>query len=255
MKLHSRAYGDGGPPLVILHGLFGSSDNWHPISTKLGAKHKVFALDLRNHGHSPHSEEVNYEAMAADVREFLTDQGLERVSLIGHSLGGKVAMQFTLTWPEHTDKLVVADMAPRAYPPHHDYIFKVLLSLDLASFKTRPEIDRALEPRIPETSVRQFLLKSLMRDSNGDFAWRLNLPALYRHYTGISAALPINWSCDCPALFLKGEHSDYIRPEDEPLIRQLFPRALIRTLDGAGHWLHADVPETFFRNVQEFLGG
>jgi len=254
MKLHFRAYG-AGPPVMILHGLFGSSDNWHSISTKLGAQYKVFAVDLRNHGQSPRSDEISYGAMAADLGELINDQSVDRISIIGHSLGGKVAMQFALSWPEQVEKLVVVDMAPRSYPPHHDYIFKALLTLDLASFKTRQEIDRAIAAQIPQATVRQFLLKSLQRDQSGAFYWRINLPALYNHYAGLSAALPTNKTCNRPALFLKGEKSDYIRSEDEPMIRELFPQAEIRMLPGAGHWLHADVPESFFRNVQEFIRG
>jgi esterase len=254
MRLHFRTYG-AGEPVVIVHGLFGSLDNWHSINTKLGASHKVFAVDLRNHGQSPHSNEMSYASMAQDLRELMHEQRLDRISIMGHSLGGKVAMQFALSWPQQLDKLIVADIAPRAYPPHHDYIFDALLPLEMASFKTRQEIDQALVAKIPPAAVRQFLLKSLQRDEAGGFRWRLNLPVLHDHYAELSAALPMDKSCERPALFLKGEKSDYIQSADESLICRLFPRAIIRTLAGAGHWLHADVPETFFRTVQEFLRG
>jgi esterase len=254
MKLHFRRYGVG-EAVIILHGLFGSLDNWHSISARLGAGWQVYAVDLRNHGRSPHISEMSYPAMAEDVRELLEDQQLRSASLIGHSIGGKVAMQFALSHPRRLEKLVVADIAPRAYPPHHQYIFRALLSLDVAGFKARSEIERALAQEIPDLALRQFLLKSLERDESGNWRWRLNLPALHAHYAELCADLPSDKSCDRPALFLRGSQSDYIRPEDEHRIRQLFTKTSIRTLPGAGHWLHAEVPESFLRNVQEFLRG
>jgi esterase len=252
MTLHFRTYGSG-EPVIVLHGLFGSLDNWHTISMRLSDRRQVYAVDLRNHGRSPHTPEMSYAAMAEDVRELLDDQQLETASLIGHSIGGKVAMQFGLSYPGRLEKLVVADIAPRAYPPHHEYIFRALLRLDPATFKARSEIERALASEIPDLALRQFLLKSLERDESGAFRWRLNLPALHAHYAELCADLPSDQTCDRPALFLRGSESDYVRPQDEQRIRQLFPSASIQTLPGAGHWLHADVPEGFFRIVQEFL--
>jgi esterase len=252
MKLHFEVYG-AGQPLFILHGLFGSLENWHSISTKLSETFRVYAVDLRNHGRSPHSPEMNYSVMAGDLKELIQGEALDRVSLMGHSLGGKVAMQFSLSFPDRVEKLIVVDMAPRAYPPHHDEIFKAMLGLDLNLFQSRQEIEAALAPAIPDLAVRRFLLKSLKRDPNGGFHWQLNLPALHDQYAQLNRALATDRSCDRPALFLRAEKSDYIRDTDEPLICRLFPRAQIRIVQGADHWMHADVPETFLRNVQEFL--
>ena len=177
------------------------------------------------------------------------------VSLVGHSIGGKVAMQYALCYADLLDRLVVVDIAPKAYRPHQEPIFDALSKLDLTAFRTRQEIEAALATQIPDLAVRRFLLKSLERESKGGFRWRLNLPALRQHYPDLLGGLPVDRSCDRPALFLRGERSDYIEAEDEPLIRSLFPRAEIRTLAHAGHWVHADVPEDFVRNVQDFLRG
>ncbi len=252
MKLHFREYGTGSSA-IILHGLFGSLDNWHSISVKLSPMFRVYAVDLRNHGKSPHNPEMSYSLMADDMKEFVSSAGLERVSLLGHSIGGKVVMQFSLTYPNLVEKLVVADIAPRAYRPHHEYIFRALLSLDLAAYTARKQIEAALAPEIPDLALRQFLLKNVTRNANGAFEWQLNLPALHENYAKLLAALSVDRTCDRPALFVRGEKSDYIQSQDEPLIYRLFPQAKIRTLANAGHWLHADVPETFVRIVQEFL--
>jgi len=252
MKLHSKVLGSG-RPVLILHGLFGSLDNWHSIGARLAESFRVYGVDLRNHGRSPHSPEMNYPLMAEDLRELISAGNLEKVSLIGHSMGGKVAMQFALSFQEQVEKLVVVDIAPRAYPPSHETIFKALLSLNLAQFKTRQQIQEALAADIPDVAVRQFLLKNLSRQAGGGFFWQNNLSAIHENYSHLIAGVEPGKTCDRPALFLRGEKSDYIRAEDEPLIRQLFPRAEVRTLVGADHWVHADVPETFLRNVQEFL--
>ena len=254
VKLNFKMYGSG-QPVLILHGLFGSLDNWHSIGVRLAQTFRIYAVNLRNHGRSPHSPQINYELMAEDLREMLADQGLESVSLIGHSLGGKTAMQFALMWPDLVTKLVVADIAPRAYPPTHEPVFQALLSLDLSSFRTRNEIEQELAAAIPDLAVRRFLLKNLARDLAGGFHWQMNLPGLHENYGRLIAALESEKACEKPALFLRGEKSDYIQKEDETMILRLFPRAEIRTLENADHWLHADVPETFLRNVQEFFNG
>ena len=253
MQLHFQAYGHGAP-LLILHGLFGSLQNWQTISRRLSEHFQVFALDQRNHGASPHSSEMNYQVMAEDVLEFLDSQHLEHASLLGHSMGGKTAMMFSLLYPQRVDKLICADIAPKAYPPHHSQILEALIALNLPSFQNRGEVDAALEPAIPEKAVRQFLLKNLAHDPNSGFSWRPNLHAINENYSRLNEALPADRSCDRPALFLRGQGSDYILDSDWPLIQRIFPRARLVTIPAAGHWLHADAPEPFLRAVLEFMG-
>jgi pimeloyl-ACP methyl ester carboxylesterase len=252
MRLNFREYGQG-EPLVILHGLFGSLDNWHFISTRLSEHFRVFALDLRNHGHSPHDDAMNYSVMSEDLLEFMRKHSLPDANVLGHSMGGKVAMQFALANPSRVRKLIIADMAPRAYAPTHENIFNALLALDLKRFQTRQQFDEALAPAIPDFAVRRFLLKSLSRDANGNFAWKFNLAALHKNYPTLNAALKMERPFEQPALFVRGEKSSYIRDEDFALIRDFFPSARIETILGASHWLHAEAPENFLSIVKNFL--
>jgi esterase len=252
MRLHFREYGQG-TPLIILHGLFGSSDNWVTMSQKLSAHFHVFALDQRNHGQSPHSAAMNYDVMAADLSEFMQEHAIERALLLGHSMGGKTAMQFAMLHPEKVERLVVGDIAPRRYPPTHDLIFEALLGLDLTSFHERHEVDKALAANLPDLAVRRFLLKNLARDSKENFHWRFNLSALHQNYSSLNAAIESYRPFDKPVLFIRGGNSDYICEGDLPSIRHLFPRAEISEIPGAGHWVHAEAPEIFFRRVNEFF--
>jgi pimeloyl-ACP methyl ester carboxylesterase len=252
MQLHFQSYGKGAP-LIILHGLFGSLENWHSISRNLAADFQVLAVDQRNHGRSPHASEMSYQLMAEDLQELLAAQQLGSVNLLGHSMGGKTAMVFSLTHPDLVNKLVVVDMAPRTYPPQHLEILKALLSLDLRSFKSRAEIESELAPSIPDLATRQFLLKNLKRDSTGGFSWQMNLAAINANYDCLNEAISSQRSFDKPALFIRGERSHYILDEDMPPIRKLFPRTKFCQIPGAGHWVHADKPEPFLRKVREFL--
>jgi esterase len=252
MQLHFQTYGTGFP-VVILHGLFGSLDNWQTISRRLGEYFQVVAVDLRNHGRSPHSDVFNYEVMAEDLRELMQTQGLARVHLLGHSMGGKTAMEFAMRFPESADKLIVTDIAPKVYPPSHIPIFKALLALDLSSFHDRQEISNALAPAIPEPAVRQFLLKNLTRDDSGAFKWKLNLPAIYHNYDRLNQGLENGRTFAGPVLFIKGSRSEYIEDKDEPTIKALFPEAEITTIPESGHWVHADAPEQFLKAASDFL--
>lgn len=252
MRLHFKAYG-GGEPLVLLHGLFGSSDNWLGVLPKLAEKFHVFAVDLRNHGQSPHSAAMSYALMADDLVEFLAERHLPGITVIGHSLGGKVAMQFALSHPDKVQKLVVADMAPRVYEPVHEPILAALLDLDLKSFHTRQEIEEALEPVVPSLVVRRFLLKNLGRDAGGGLYWKMNVPGLAENYSRLGEALTAAAPFEKPALFVRGGRSDYIQAEDEPLIRELFPKAEIQTIAQAAHWVHGDAPDEFVSRVLKFL--
>jgi pimeloyl-ACP methyl ester carboxylesterase len=252
MQLHFQAYG-AGAPLIILHGLFGSLDNWHSMSLQLGEHFHVLAIDQRNHGHSPHSSEMNYAVMAEDVSEFMRAQHIEHARVLGHSMGGKTAMQLALRNPEKVDRLVVVDIAPRAYSPRHGQIFEGALAVDLAMCQNRGDVEHGLVPFIPEKAVRQFLLKNLTRNAVGGLQWKLNLRDIFRNYGRLSEALSNERPFEKPTLFIRGEASKYLRESDWELIRHLFPRAEQRTIAHASHWVHADVPQAFLQAVLDFL--
>jgi esterase len=252
VRLNFQTEGTGFP-LLIVHGLFGSLDNWAGVTRRLAAASRVFALDLRNHGRSPHSDDFSYELMAADLIEFLDDQNLEHADVLGHSMGGKVAMLLALRNPHRVRRLIVADMAPRAYAPAHLEILAALRALNLSSANHRGELDAALAPAMPDTAVRQFLLKNVGRDHQGRFRWKLNLEAINNHYHRLNQAIESNRPFPGPSLFLRGGRSDYVLDGDLGSIRRLFPNARLVTLPEAGHWIHADAPVDFLRAVEAFL--
>lgn len=269
MKLFSRISGSG-IPLVILHGLYGSSDNWLSIIRQLEPFAQIHALDARNHGQSPHTSEHNYPAMGIDIHEYFTDNQIDKAILLGHSMGGKAAMYFSLQWPEKVHKLIVADISPRTYAipeqahsPEisHKKILETLISLNVEQAGSRAEIDAKLAAHIPIEKIRMFLLKNLRRNPNrclgeaGCFEWQINLKALYSELERIMEGfelLPVD-ACQIPTLFLRGDQSPYISESDLPLIKKLFPVSNITTLHGAGHWLHADKPELFVSEVIRFI--
>lgn len=253
MKLAYREIGEG-EPLIILHGLFGSSDNWLSIARELESRFKVYLVDQRNHGDSPHSDEFTYAAMAADIKEFVEEHALEKPVLMGHSMGGKTAMTFAVTYPELLKKLVVVDIAPRYYPVHHDRILEGLQSIDVDNLQSRREADKALAEYVPELGVRQFLLKNLGRSSEGGYEWKINLPVISEQIENVGEALGEEGRFEKPVLFINGEKSDYInRERDEPLIQQIFPQAKIETIAGAGHWVHAEKPAAVVEKVRTFI--
>ena len=252
MQLHFKQLGHG-EPLVLLHGLFGQSDNWFGVAPKLAEKFHVFIPDLRNHGQSPHHAKMDYPLMAADVEKFFMAQKIESACVIGHSMGGKVAMQFALNFPVRVKKLVVVDMALRAYARTHDQIFTALLALDLDSFQTRQQIEDALAPEILSLNLRRFLLKNLGRDEREKFVWKMNLRGVAENYSHLGEVLSPQNHFEKSALFIRGGKSDYISAADEVEIRQQFPAAQIQTIAVANHWVHADAPEEFVRLVLDFL--
>jgi pimeloyl-ACP methyl ester carboxylesterase len=252
MKLNHQVVGSG-PPLLILHGLLGSLDNWMPVAQELAAHFQVFRLDLRNHGRSPHAAEFNYEVMAADLAEFIRDQNLSSVHLLGHSMGGKVAMRFAQLHPDAVTKLVVVDMSPREYPPRYDGLLDAMLALDLSTFRHRSEVDVALAAAVPDKTIRQFLLKNLDRDAAGLLFWKPNLAAIRANYHRVREALPTTPPFPGPTLFVRGGVSDYISSADFGLIHQMFPNAEMQTIASAGHWVHAEAPAEFPRIVSRFL--
>jgi esterase len=255
LLLEAAEYG-AGPPLAILHGLFGSGRNWTSIAKRLGAHNRVIALDLRNHGASPWAETMAYAEMAEDVRASLSALGQRRFALLGHSMGGKVAMLAALRAPEVIERLVIADIAPVAYQPQHLRLVAALRALDLAGVRRRAEADARLEEAVPDPAERAFLLQNLVFDG-GAARWRINLDAIEREMPVLVGFPPIppGMIYAGPALFIGGGRSDYLRSEDEPEIRRLFPRARIARIPEAGHWLHAETPRAFLELVEGFLAG
>jgi esterase len=251
MELHARILGDG-PPLVLLHGLFGSNENLGGIARALSDRWTVYGLDLRNHGRSPHGRRMDYATLAADVRETLDAHALDRPALLGHSLGGKAAMELALSAPERVERLIVVDIAPVAYDRRHDQELEALHRLDLAAVASRGDADRALAGDVPNAAIRQFLLKNLVRGDEG-FEWRIPLETIHAEYEDIAAAPAAIGPYAGPALFVRGGDSDYVPAEAEPEITKRFPNARIETIPGAAHWVHVDKPEPFLEIVGEFL--
>jgi pimeloyl-ACP methyl ester carboxylesterase len=251
MQLYAREFGQGSP-VIILHGLFGFSDNWQTIAKGLAENHLVVTPDLRNHGRSPHVPTHSYPEMAEDIRAYMEAHWMFSAALIGHSMGGKVAMQLALDHPDMVERLVVVDMEPGQATDNHRDIFKALFELDFSKIKTRTEADEFLVNRIPDLGTRQFLLKNITRLENGDFTWKMNLPVLWKNYASILA--PVTGEVfKKPVLFIRGGKSDYIRDEDIPGIMQLFPQARVITIEGAGHWVHADKPQELLQILKDFL--
>mgnify|MGYP000420874086 CR=1 FL=1 len=251
MKLHYQTSGSG-QALVILHGLFGSSDNWRALAKQLATRAQIITVDLRNHGRSPHSSEQTYELMADDLATLARDLNLSTIDLIGHSVGGKVAMVFSQRYPELLRKLVVVDIAPRAYDDEHSAIFKALLNLDLSLYSTRNELDKELSLSLPNKAVRQFLLMNLSVD-NDELSWRINLPVLYDVYPKLLNKVCEGQQHSAPSCFIRGGRSNYIQEQDIAEIELSFPNSIIVTIPQAGHWVHADAPEPFLNKIIEFF--
>lgn len=252
MRLHYRQYGSG-PSLVLLHGLFGSLNNWHSHARVFAGRSTVYALDQRNHGASPHDSDASYAAMADDLREFMDDHAIADAVVLGHSMGGKTAMEFAGKHPARTRALVVVDMALRSYPPKHDQIFAMLESVDLRAYGQREDVEKAMAPFMQNPGVRQFMLTNIVRDGEGNLRWRMNVPALRAAYSGLAGSLRPSVPFPGPALFVRGALSSYLVPEDMEEIRTVFPAATMVAIPGAGHWVHADAPLLFQKAVLEFL--
>ena len=250
LTLHFREFGEG-KPLVILHGLFGSSDNWQSLAQRFASFYRVFCVDLRNHGRSPWHDDHSYDTMVDDVYALIKEYELSEIILLGHSMGGKVAMQLAQQYPHLLEKLVIADMGIKAYPMHHQHILAGIHALHLDKITSRSEAEETLKLYVENDGIRQFLLKNLYWIEKGKLAWRMNVAVLERAMPNILSALPIG-ECWTPTLFLRGELSNYILPEDFEGIEAAFPDATIETIPHAGHWLHAEQPELFFDAVMGF---
>ncbi len=252
LNLHYKQQGEG-PGLVILHGLFGSLDNWQSISRQLSDRFSIYSLDLRNHGKSPHSELFNYEIMAADVAAFIEHHHLYPVNLIGHSMGGKVLLQLLKEHNRLIRKGMVLDIAPRAYPEVHSQIFHAMLDLDLKKCKSRNDLDQNLSSEIEDPRVRQFILKNVDRNLKGEFEWKLNLNSIHANYMHISAAIHFEMPSTSDIAFVRGSESSYIKDTDQKTILETFPKAQFYTIENAGHWIHADQAEQLMKLICSYF--
>ena len=252
-KLHSRILGEG-RPIIILHGFLGMSDNWRSVGSRYAENgYEVHLVDQRNHGKSFWSDEFNYDVLAEDLLDYIGQQSLEQVILLGHSMGGKTSMQFAANYPDKVEKLMVADIAPKYYPPHHQEIFEALTSVPVQTIQSRVQADEILSQHLSDAGIRQFLLKNLYWIDKGKLAFRFNLEVLKDRMEEVGQALVTENSFDKPTLFLGGGNSDYILEEDLELIHTHFPFAQMTTIDRAGHWLHAENPGQFIQKSLEFI--
>ena len=253
LQLHVERQGQG-TPLLILHGLFGSGQNWKTLAKRALAPHfDVWAVDLRNHGQSPHTDEFTYQAMAGDIIALIEDEAPGPVHLLGHSLGGKVAMHVALLAPHLIAKLIVVDIAPRPYNARHSAILAALTSLDMPKMASRSAIDEALSSQIPNAMVRQFLLKNAQRRPEGGFTWKIHLDAIAANYHRVNETIAGYPARRGPTLFIRGERSTYVLDEDRASIESLFPDAQLVTIEEAGHWIHYESPQPFSEAVLSFL--
>ena len=253
MLLHSNILGEG-KPFVILHGFLGMSDNWKTMGQKFSKNgFQVHLIDQRNHGHSFHSNEFNYEVLVEDLKVYCEANSLKNFVLLGHSMGGKTAMMFATKYPDMVSKLLVADISPRFYPVHHDGILSGLSALNFDVIKSRGEADDILSKYVSDFGTRQFLLKNLYWVEKGKLGLRMNLEVLKDEVAEIGEPLPDQAMFEKETLFLKGDRSEYIGVEDENIIKNHFPNVQIITIAKAGHWLHAENPEDFFDAVIKFI--
>lgn len=267
MKLYFQKPGQGAA-LIILHGLYGSSDNWVSIARKLSPHYTIYLVDQRNHGRSPHSTEHTYEAMAADVDELMISENIEKAYILGHSMGGKTAMLFAALHPDKLLGLIVVDIYPGGYAEllqhspqviAHLNIVTTMLSIDMDNFSQRADIETELAKTIKDMSVRQFIMKNVHRNPDNTFSWKLNISAISKALPSIMGPIPLDKIPDFgtltlfPVLFIKGEHSSYIGPNQITEIKKYYPNAQIQTISGTGHWVHADNPDQFMLVLEEFL--
>jgi pimeloyl-ACP methyl ester carboxylesterase len=256
MKLFFREYNpvsnSGKQSIVILHGLFGSSDNWLTQAKIYSDEYKVFTVDLRNHGQSPHDNAFDYQSMVNDLEEFFADHNLKEVTLIGHSMGGKAAMNFALAHPDRIGRLIVVDISPRYYDLEHYSIVDGLNAVKLSELTSRNDADKALSDYVPEPDVRQFLLKNLQRKAEGGFSWKINLPIISEKLSNIGVDLVVEGVFEKPTLFIRGARSKYVRDSDWTHIKEVFPEATLETME-TGHWVQAEKPQEFVAITRRWI--
>ena len=250
--LHSTIKGEG-IPLLILHGYFGMSDNWKTLGNQFSEDFQVHLIDQRNHGRSFHEDEFNYEVLVQDLHSYIEHHQLDNLYLIGHSMGGKTAMLFAVTYPEIVKKLIIVDISPREYQPHHNAILAGLNSIDFSVDNSRGKVDKKITEFIPELGVRQFLLKNVYWKEKGQLAFRFNLESLTENNSEVGEGLPPFTVFEKEVLFLKGENSNYITENEVPIIDAHFSNSKIVEIKNAGHWLHAENPKQFYEEVCVFL--
>ena len=254
LELFSRELGEANAPnLVILHGLLGTSDNWQTLGKRFAETHRVHLIDQRNHGRSPHHPVHSYEAMAEDVLHYLDERNIQRASIIGHSMGGKTALVFAHRYPERVQKLVIADMAARAYAPHHGPIFDALLSAPIEGAESRSVIENHLMARLDDVGVVAFLMKNLRREKSGGFTWRPNLAVLAPAIGAVVGQVPLGMNT-LPTLAIYGGKSNYVNADDLDQFQSACMQFQSHEIEDAGHWLHASHPDEFFEEVVDFLG-
>ncbi|MBE0673044.1 MAG: alpha/beta fold hydrolase [Bacteroidales bacterium] len=265
MQLFYRKLGSG-PPMVILHGLYGSSDNWVSIARRLAVRYTVFIPDMRNHGESPHSHLHDYEHMCSDIEEFTTRHVGSKFILLGHSMGGKVAMTFALRHPDDLAALIVADISPLARSSEqtsiarsHEKILNALLDHEITLLPDRQSVEKRLSTETGDARVASFLMKNLRRNENGSFSWKLNAAALFSNLDKLMAGIPATeGNCQAtgfPVMFIRGGFSEYLPDSHFSAISDMFPAAIFKTIEGTGHWLHAEKPDEFTDSVMKFLDG
>lgn len=252
MDLNFKVMGDG-PPLIILHGLFGALDNWITLGRSFGEDFKTYLIDQRNHGKSPHTPSHSYPEMANDLKEWMDTQEIEHAFLLGHSMGGKTIMEMALTYPDRVSALVVADMAPVQYEAHHQAVFRALEAVPLKEIESRAQAERILNMHLSDPGVVQFLLKNIDRTPEGKYLWKMNLPVLIHEYDRILEEIPGNRTFTKPVLALRGGKSNYVQDHYLPAFRELFPELELETIEEAGHWVHAEAPGPFYEIVLSFL--
>ena len=252
MQLNFSEQGSG-HAVILMHGMFGSLSNLGNLARHLATHYRVISVDLRNHGDSPHDPSMDIPSMANDVVELMDELGLSEASLVGHSLGGKIAMQVALNHPERVARLVVADISPVAYKPRQDAALDALIELSSATILGRADADTLMAKHVSDSQTRAFLLKNLSRNFEGNYLLKLNMQAIVANYGSTLVAAPEGLPYQGPSLFLKGETSAYIQTKHQPIIDQLFPNSAIRIIAGVGHWLHAEKPDEFNANIAEFI--
>jgi pimeloyl-ACP methyl ester carboxylesterase len=254
MKLFYRKYGEG-QPLIILHGLFGISDNWVTIGRRLAEQYEVYILDQRNHGQSPHSDVFNYYAMVEDLYEFIEEHQIYNPIIIGHSMGGKVAMNFALEHPSKVEKLIIVDMSVREYHARqtHLSIIEAMNAIDLETIESRDQVSEILDDYISSERIKHFILKNLYRINKNRFGWRINLDGVSDNLENVFVGIESKLTFDKASLFIKGSLSDYILKEDYPMIIKIFPQATFETIKGASHWIHAEKPDQLCALFSKFL--